>query len=83
MDNSTVVKGTEYASVWTKRLSPKGTWTIAHYTMRRRERSYTVPIAYSLVRLGKGWYIDAESFAKAAYPILPDSLEEKLYDAIW
>ena len=51
--------------------------------MRRKERTYTVPIAYSLVYPGKDGYIDAEGFPNDVELILPDSLEEKLYDAIW
>ncbi|MCH4095577.1 MAG: hypothetical protein LKE88_02855 [Acidaminococcus provencensis] len=83
VDNSTVQKDSAYAFVWTKSASPNGTWTIAHYFMRRKERTYTVPIAYSLVYPGKDGYIDAEGFPNDVELILPDSLEEKLYDAIW
>lgn len=86
VDNATVRKDSQTAILWTKENTSSETepWAKVLQIVRRKERTITTLVIYHFIRWEKGSYIDRDPVRPPTeYPILPDSLDEKLYDSIW
>lgn len=83
VDNLSVRKDAQTARVWTKENDPNGHYSIQYRIIRRNEKTLTIWKSYTLRGSAGHEYIDTEALPNEVIPILPGSMDEKLFYAIW